>query len=86
MSKKIVDPTKLLRNRLLSWHNSKSKTISIVDLMDSNFQAWRRRIEIRLENHETLDFRDAIRSATMDELQRLDILILEDREHKKRGK
>jgi hypothetical protein len=60
-----------LRNRLLSWHYSKSKTLTILDLLQSNYQSFRYRVQRRLQVDE-LDFRQAIKKATLDELQMLD--------------
>lgn len=67
-----------LRNRLLSWHYQKAKTLSILDLLQSNYQSFRYRVQNRL-NVNNLDFREAIKKATLDELQMLDEIKNEER-------
>jgi hypothetical protein len=58
------------RKRLLRWHYNKARTIAIVDLLESDFQSFRRRVCRRLDRD--LDFREAIELATGEELNRLD--------------
>lgn len=67
-----------LRQRLLSWHYAKSRTISIVDLLESDYQGFRRKVGNRVGNS-NINFRDAIKDASEDELIGLDILRTEKR-------
>jgi hypothetical protein len=66
------------RKKLLSWHYNKSRTINIVDLLQSNYQCFRRRVQMRVDNGE-LDFREAIRRANLEEMLYLQNVIDEER-------
>ncbi|HYE53686.1 MAG TPA: hypothetical protein VD996_02545 [Chitinophagaceae bacterium] len=73
-----------LRKRLLNWHYYKSKTVSVVDLLESTYQSFRYRVGNRIGNS-GISFRDAIKQANQDELEQLDNIILEDRIQKKQS-
>lgn len=64
------DDIKKLRKRLLNWHYKKAKTISIVDLLESGYQCFRRNVGRRVKNPD-IDFREAIKVANEDELSQL---------------
>jgi|LakMenEpi03Aug12_release.lakeMendotaPanAssembly.Ray.scaffolds.fasta_scaffold1479934_2 hypothetical protein len=66
-----------LRTRLLRWHARKVKTVGVVDLLESFYQGFRRRVS-HAEGRD-LDLREAIKLASEDELTRLDIHITEER-------
>lgn len=66
-----------LRARMLRWHARKVKSLGVVDLLESFYQGFRRRVSIA-EGRE-LDLREAIQLASEDELTRLDIHIQEER-------
>lgn len=66
-----------LRTRLLRWHARKVKTMGVVDLLESFYQGFRRRVSIA--EGRDLDLREAIKLASEDELTRLDIHITEER-------
>lgn len=51
-----------LRKRLLNWHRGKQGSLSIVDLLASDYQTFRNRVNVRL--NKDLDFRDAIKEAS----------------------
>lgn len=67
---------KRLRKNLLSWHYRKSKTVAVIDLLDSTYQAWRWKVTKRCDPEDKLkkglDFRDAIKKANLNELEDLD--------------
>lgn len=67
-----------LRKKLLKWHYDKSRTINIVDLLSSNYQRFRYMVAHRVDNCK-LDFREAIKIATLEELQDLQNIIDEER-------
>lgn len=71
----MTDDHKALRKRLMQWHRNKQKSIAIVDLLDSTYQTFRNKVCTRLEKD--LDFYDAIKEANLEELQKLDMIILE---------
>lgn len=72
--------TEYLRKKLLRWHYNKTRTISIVDLLESGYQGFRRRVARRLEQDpESYNFRDAIKFANLEELRYLQGRIDEDR-------
>lgn len=68
---------KALRKRLLAWHYNRSKTIKIVELLQSNYQCFRYKVKNRIGRD--IDFREAIKIATMDELEKLSEIIDEER-------
>lgn len=70
--------TERLRKKLLQWHYRKAGTIKIVDLLQSDYQRFRRMVQRRIGNGD-LDFREAIEKANIDELQMLDMTIIEER-------
>ncbi len=59
-----------LRKRLLNWHYSKTKTITIFDLLTSDYQRFRIKVSHRIGKD--LDFREAIKQANEDELHMLE--------------
>lgn len=59
-----------LRKRLLNWHYQKCNGINILDLLESDYQRFRFRVKQRLGRD--IDFRDAIKLATYDELTMLE--------------
>lgn len=70
---------KALRAKLLGWHYQKSRTISIVDLLESDYQRFRRMVARRVGND--IDFREAIKLATIEELS----LLQQIRDEKRAG-
>ncbi len=66
-----------LRARMLRWHSRKVKSLGLVDLLESFYQGFRRRVSMA-EGRE-LDLREAIKLASEDELTRLDIHIQEEK-------
>lgn len=66
-----------LRSRLLRWHSRKVKSVGVVDLLESFYQGFRRRVS-KAEGRD-LNLRDAIKLANVSELERLDIHITEER-------
>lgn len=70
---------KKLRRQLLNWHYKKCNTISIVDLLESDYQRFRNMVCRR--TGEELDFREAIKKANLDELTTL----MEIRDEKRLG-
>ncbi len=69
---------KRLRKKMLKWHYDKSRTIHIINLLQSNYQSFRYKVQRRLDE-ERLDFREAIKKATIDELYDLQNIIDEER-------
>lgn len=59
-----------LRKRLLNWHYKKSKTIAIIELLESDYQRFRNLVKRRIERD--IDFREAIKLANYDELTLLE--------------
>lgn len=71
---------KKLRKKMLRWHYDKSRSINIVDLLESCYQVFRSRVERRLNmSYRSLDFREAIKKATLKELEYLQATIDEKR-------
>lgn len=66
-----------LRTRMLRWHARKVKSVGVLDLLESFYQGFRRRVSIAQGRE--LDLREAIQLASEDELTRLDIHIQEER-------
>lgn len=69
---------KKLRKKLLRWHYDKSRTIHIVNLLQSTYQCFRYRVQNRL-GETKLDFREAIKKANKSELWELQNIIDEER-------
>lgn len=68
---------KELRKRLLQWHRNKQQSINIILLADSNYQIFRNTVNRRLGTD--LDYYDAIKQANLEELQKLDMVILDEK-------
>lgn len=78
---------KLLRTRFRRWLGQKTRgdRHTWTELIDSNYQGWRGRI---IRDHNLAlkaSFKECIDVATLEELQRLDILILDDMLDNKEG-
>lgn len=71
------EQTKRLRKRLKRWHYRKAKGLGVIDLLDSNYQGFRYRVQARLDR--PIGFIEALNLANADELQQLDNYILEER-------
>lgn len=71
-----------LRKKLLNWHRGKQGSLTIVDLLASDYQTFRNRVNVRLNKN--LDFRDAIKEANDSELSYLDMHILEEKLEKRK--
>jgi len=69
---------KKIRAKMLRWHYNKLQTIGIVDLLSSSYQSFRYKVMHRT-GIEKLDFREAIKIATENELWDLQNIIDEDR-------
>ncbi len=67
-----------IRKKLLRWHYDKSRTIKIIDLLKSNYQRFRYMVQDRVDKGQ-LDFREAIKLATENELWDLQNIIDEER-------
>lgn len=62
------------RQRLLNWHYQKVRSISMLDLLESDYQNFRTMVEQRLNlPYRSLDFREAIKKANDQELTYLEI-------------
>ena len=59
-----------MRTKMLSWHYRISGSINIVHLLDSNYQRFRNIVSRRTGRD--LDYRAAIKEATIGELEMLD--------------
>lgn len=79
-----VDNLNKLRKRLLKWHSNKQRSIEIIDLLESGYQGFRRKVCNRIG--EDLCFREAIKRATQEELERLQNHIDEEYADKRRNK
>jgi hypothetical protein len=66
-----------LRKRLLRWHYHKASGPGILDLLESGYQKFRHDVSNRLEKD--IDYRTALKVATLDELRSLQWHIDEDR-------
>lgn len=69
---------KKVRKKLLRWHYDKCRTINIINLLASDYQRFRYMVQNRL-NEGQIDFKEAIKKATENELWELQNIIDEDR-------
>ena len=65
MAEKLNDMEQL-RKRLLNWHYKKSAGAGIIELLESDYQRFRNMVKRRVERD--IDFREAIKLATKEEL------------------
>lgn len=76
-----------LRTRLLLWHSGMNSGLQIFDLLESGYQAFRRRVAGRVDiPDDKMDFREAIKIANDEELESLMAHIDEERLEKKMWK
>lgn len=74
-----------LRKRLHNWYNHKSKTVAIVDLLQSDYGAFRRGVAMDLKIDSSLfNFKDAIKKASLQRLEQLDNIILDSKIDRKK--
>lgn len=71
---------KQLRSRLMRWHGQKTRADRGcgIELSDANYLSWLHHVINRTSDKKD-SYRDCIRKATLEELQKLDVLILEDK-------
>lgn len=71
---------KQLRSRLMRWYGQKTRADRGcgIELSDANYLYWLHHVIDRTGGKED-DYRDCIRKATLEELMKLDVLILEDK-------
>ena len=68
-----------LRKQLLNWHYKKCRDAGIFDLLESDYQQFRYMVQRRVGRG--IDFREAIKIATEDEL----LLLMQVRDEKRLG-
>ena len=78
MNKQLSDCEKL-RKRLLNWHYKKCRDAGIFDLLETDYQMFRYTVQRRVGRN--VDFREAIKIATEDEL----LLLMQVRDERRLG-
>ncbi|MFA5790619.1 MAG: hypothetical protein WC976_06135 [Caldisericia bacterium] len=80
MEEQIQIQGKQLRSRIARWCGQKmSERYGLgIELLDANYLAWQHRVAKRTGNKKDT-YKDCIKKATLEELLKLDVLILEDK-------